>query len=110
MENPIEQKSESGEHTPKREEILAILGKYAENYTITREESDEQGPYLIEITVTGEAGAVTEYHFRRKGIFSNRNESSATTIYVVYFENGIPVGGNDIDNYDDKTGKWSGGE
>ena len=42
----------------------------------------------------------------RKGIFSNHNESLETTIHVVYFENGIPVGGHDIANYNSETGEW----
>ena len=95
------------ERIPAREEILDIIGRHEEKYTVGRELFDEKGLYLLEIKVEGkETTETTEYQYMRKGIFSNHNESLETTIHVVYFENGIPVGGHDIANYNSETGEW----
>ena len=59
----------------------------------------------LRLKLKGEETA--EYQYMRKGIFPNHNESLETTIHVVYFENGIPVGGHDIANYNSETGEWS---
>ena len=95
------------ERIPTREEILDVIGRHAEKYTVGRELFDEKGLYLFEIKVEGkETTEITEYQYMRKGIFPNHNESLETTIHVVYFENGIPVGGHDIANYNSETGEW----
>jgi len=104
----MENKFEKGpEKILTKEEVLEIISRFAENIIPVRELSDEQGLYLLEVSVPSEkVGEVTQYEYMRKGKFPNNNESLLTVIHVVYYENGIPVGGNDIANYNSETGEW----
>ena len=95
------------ERIPTREEILDIIVRHEEKYTVGRELFDEKGLYLLEIKVeVKEAGETIEYQYIRKGEFPNKVASLGTTINILYFENGIPVGGHDIANYNSETGEW----
>ena len=41
----------------------------------------------------------------RKGRFG-KNQSSDTSIYIVYYQNGVPTGGNIVAIYNPKTEEW----
>ena len=97
------------EHTEKpltKEEVIAALDRHVQNYTVQRELSDAEGVYIFEVIIPGEKeGEVTEYTYQRKGVFGT-NQSSTTTVSVAYYEDGMPVGGKTLANYDEKTGLW----
>ncbi|OHA17826.1 MAG: hypothetical protein A2836_03160 [Candidatus Taylorbacteria bacterium RIFCSPHIGHO2_01_FULL_45_63] len=90
-----------------KEEVMEAISRFAENATLVRELSDEQGLYLLEAKVEGEnSGETTQYEYMRKGRFPNHNEASETAIYKVYYENEIPVGGDKVAVYKSETGEW----
>ena len=102
----IEGAPESSEHILSRSEVITALERHVKNYTIERELSDDKGLYLIEATIAGEKpGETTEYRYQRKGRLGKMNQLE-TTIAVVYYEDGIPTGGNDLATYDEGTGLW----
>jgi len=71
----------------------------------TRELADECGPYLLEAEVNdSEAGGMVQYAFRRAGTY-REFQTRVTTIEVVYYKNGIPVGGKTVANF--VNGKWN---
>ena len=51
MENSIEN---AHEQVPSKELVLEIIGGFAENAEVVREESDELGVYLLDAKVWGE--------------------------------------------------------
>jgi hypothetical protein len=108
MEGPGPSRQErSVESIPTKEEVLLEIAKHCENPTIKRELSDEKGVYLLEAEVPGEKpGETTEYIYQRKGEFSNGSKAEETIINVAYFEDGIPVGGQSVAEYDPKTKAW----
>ena len=86
---------------------MEVISRFAENTTFIRELSDEQGLYLLEVKIEGEnPGETIQYEYMRKGRFPDGNQSSGTVIHKVYYENGIPIGGHDVANYDSETGEW----
>ncbi len=90
-----------------REEVLKAISEHVEGYTLSRELSDEKGVYLREVEVAGEKeGEVTEYQYMRKGRHSNHNESDQTAISVIYYRDGVPVGGERIAVFSEETGEW----
>jgi len=90
---------ESPENILTREDILREMSRFVEGVDISRELSDSQGIYLLEIVTPGEKpGETIEYQYFRKGKFSNHIQSSETCIYKVYFEDGIPVGSETLWN------------
>jgi hypothetical protein len=104
---PVSRQETSAEHIPSREEGLSEIGKHCENPTIKRELRDEQGLYLLEAEVPGAAsGETTEYIYQRKGKFPNGSDAKETIINVVYLEDGIPVGGHSVAEYDSATKNW----
>ena len=96
------------ERIPTREEILDIIGRHAEKYTVGRELFDGKGLYLLEIKVeVKEAGETIEYQYIRKGEFPNKVASLGTTINVLYFDkDGIPCTSNTIAVYNNQTEEW----
>jgi hypothetical protein len=83
---------ENSENILTREDILREMSRFIEGVDVSRELSDNQGIYLLEIVTPGERpGETTEYQYFRKGKFPNHIQSSETCIYKVYFEDGIPV-------------------
>ncbi len=89
------------------QEVLDALSQYIEGYTLGRELSDEQGVYLREVERTGENGGETiEYQYMRKGNHGRQNVSTETAISVIYYENGMPVGGNRVAILNEETGEW----
>lgn len=102
MENFAEK---TPERIPDRVEILEVISRFCENPTVVRELSDDLGIYLLEVSVSGENPSETiNYEYRRKGVFPNHNESTETVIHKVYYENGTPVGGENV--ADLKNGNW----
>lgn len=72
----------------------------------TDERSDADGVWLLEIQVEGpKPGEVTEYTYRRAGTFG-RNKHARTTVEAVFYEDGIPVGGETVGNF--IRGVWVG--
>jgi hypothetical protein len=89
------------------EQILEALSQHAEGFTLSRELSDEKGVYLREIEVVGEnEGEVIEYQYMRKGVHPNNNVSDVTTISRIYYQDGVPVGGDKVATFNEETGEW----
>jgi hypothetical protein len=89
------------------EQVLEALSRFAEGFALGRELSDEKGVYLREIEKPGEnAGETIEYQYMRKGNHGRQNVSSETAISVIYYENGMPVGGDRIAIFSEETGEW----
>lgn len=104
LENQFEGKAEK---IPTREEVLEIIKGFAEQTQFVRELSDDKGLYLLENSMQGKnEGETIQYEYIRKGRFPNHNESSVTSIEVVYYENGIPYDGNTIATFDEEDGLW----
>lgn len=110
MEQPPQPRNIEGkeEKILSSQEVLNALSIYAEGCTPTRELSDEKGVYLLEVEIAGEReGEKTEYQYKRKGIHSNQNTSSeGSVISAIYYQDGIPVGGEKVAILDEQTGEW----
>lgn len=91
-----------------REQVLeALLRHVVGEYTVTVDESDAKGIYLLEMTVACEnPGETTVYRYQRKGRFGKNQQSVTTVIQVCYLENGEPVGGYNLSTFDERTGAW----
>jgi hypothetical protein len=95
------------ESIPTKEEILLEIAKHCENPTVKRELSDEKGVYLLEAEIAGsQPGETTEYIYQRKGEFPNGSKALETIINVTYFQDGVPIGGNSIAEYNPETKTW----
>ena len=104
MENSFERKQE---RILTREEVIEVISRYVENFTLVRELTDEQGLYLLEAQIDGKEKRETiQYMYMRKGRFPNHNETAETAINVVYYQDGIPVGGDNVAVFNDETGEW----
>ncbi len=89
------------------EEVLAAIAEHDEGFTLGRELSDEQGVYLREVVIQGEAeGETTEYIYMRKGRHGSNIESSETVIRKMTFQDGIPVSQERVATLDEETGEW----
>lgn len=66
---------------------------------------DEKGIYLHEIAVVGIAGERAVFSYRRFGNFP-KSKASNTLIDVVYYRNGVVIGGHTLTNYNEETGVW----
>ena len=103
---PQAQAEKGPERIPSREEVLAIIGRFAEGAVVVKERSDEQGLYLLEAEVKGEKpGETTEYSYMRKGEFGN-NSSQATKVNAVFYADGMPISGDSLAICDPETGEW----
>jgi hypothetical protein len=73
---------------------------------ITREESDEQGLYFLEVSLSRKPGEDrTEYAYTRRGDFPGNIGSIETTLQVIYYdEYDVPTGGDTVADYRD--GMW----
>ncbi|KKP64942.1 MAG: hypothetical protein UR62_C0003G0021 [Candidatus Nomurabacteria bacterium GW2011_GWF2_35_12] len=102
-QNPLEK---GPEKILTKEEVLRVISRFLENSTVTRELSDDKGLYLLETQVAEEEQKeIIEYQYMRKGRFG-KNQSSDTSIYIVYYQNGVPTGGNIVAIYNPKTEEW----
>jgi len=100
----MEQAERGPERIPTKEEVMEIIGRFAEGAPVTREISDEQGLVLLEVDVKGEGpGEVTQYAYLRVGEYPS-HKIKDTTIYVLHYQDGIPVGGHNI--FVLKSGEW----
>lgn len=104
----MENSPEKGpERIPTKEEVLDIINHHVEGAVLVRELHDEQGLYLLEMKVTDkEEGEFSEYLYMRKGNHPNQNETMTTNISVIFYEHGIPVGGNNIAEFIPESGLW----
>jgi hypothetical protein len=109
MENSFEKR---GEKIHTKEEILSVLARLEvpADATVERELSDEQGITMFDVTIEGKnEGETIGYEYIRKGGHSggsSHNGTLVTGIDVVYYENGIPTGGDRVAEYDEQTGEW----
>jgi hypothetical protein len=89
------------------QEVLDAISQFAEGYTPGRELSDEKGVYLREVELEGEkAGETIEYQYMRKGNHGKQNASTETAISVIYYDDGMPVGGQRVAILNEETGEW----
>lgn len=87
-------------------EVMEIISRFVENPTLTRELSDNDGLYLLEAEVPGkEPGETIEYQYMRKGRFG-KNQSTETSLYVAYYQDGMPIGGEKVAFYDSELNQW----
>lgn len=103
----IDDEEQGRERVLTKDEVIGALEQHVKNYVVQRELSDDNGIYLLELTVAGEKpGEMTEYTYQRKGKFGGL-ETTTTGISVAFYEDGIPVGGNTIADYNEITGQWT---
>jgi hypothetical protein len=94
------------ERIPTRAEVVERITRYNESAVVTRERSDAEGLYLLEADAPGgTASEVTQYAYMRKGQFDT-HQTAETTLSIVYYEDGVPVGGNNLAGYRSETGEW----
>ncbi len=86
---------------------MEVISRYTENAELVHELSDEKGLYLLEVKTEGKKpGEVIQYEYMRKGRFPNQNEASETSIEVMYYQDGNPIGGDTIAKFNEATGEW----
>ena len=104
----MENKFERGfERIPTKEEILEIIGRHSENYIVERELSDEQGIYLLEVSVQDpKTGNRTEYCYVRKGRYAGNCEASETEIHAIFYDGDTPKSGVKISTFITESGQW----
>lgn len=73
------------------------------DFEISRSLENEDGLYILEVQTKDEAGDIVQYNYIREGKYLE-GSSSETVIDVVFFSDGIPVGGHSIKKY--KGGVW----
>ncbi len=104
MKNPFEK---SPERIPNGQDVMELIRTYAENATLVRELSDEQGLYLLEAKVEGDKpGEVIQYEYMRKGRHPNQHHEAKTSICIMHYQGDRAVGGSTIAVYDSATGEW----
>ncbi len=90
-----------------KEEVLATIGRFTEGKEITREESDEHGLTVLEVTVEGGEGKTTEYQYTRKGrVLGGGAIEGVTSINVYAYEDGMPTGTEVVSTFNEETGAW----
>jgi hypothetical protein len=90
-----------------KEEVMRVMSRFLENPVLTRELSNAQGLYLLEVQVNGkEPGEVIEYQYMRKGAFPNQNREVETSICAYYYQDGVPISGETIAVYKSETNEW----
>jgi hypothetical protein len=103
MENPFEK---IPERVPTKEDVLNFISRFAENFAVEDERSDNQGIYSLKARVENkESGEIAEYYYTRKGDFG-KNQSSETIIHVVYYKNGEMISGENLATYNPGTNEW----
>ncbi len=107
------------EPSPEGSEEIAIVDRirswievHGEKYTIRREESDENGVYLLELEIEGEKeGETIEYSYRRRRgpseSASGRDiKTMGTRIDAFTFQDGEPLSGEMIALFNEETKEW----
>ncbi|MFA5791437.1 MAG: hypothetical protein WC884_00145 [Candidatus Paceibacterota bacterium] len=98
----------SPDHILSREEVIEVLSRYAERGVITRELSNEDGIYLLEMTTEGpQVGETTEFTYRRMGTYPNKIQSPETLIEAAYYQDGFPISADTLATYNPQTGTWT---
>jgi hypothetical protein len=94
------EKQQNEENLPKldKEKILEIVQQHNEGLSFEegRESSDENGVWFLEVISTepDSDGYIREYTYSRKSI--RTGEDLPERIYLTYYEDGIPVTGENI--------------
>ncbi len=107
--NKIEDKENAPEKFPTKEEIFEFIRTAfeKENLVVVREESNTEGLYLIDVKSEETAdGEVAQYEYMRKGNFGDLGGAIETAIYVTYYQDEIPIGGEKVAVYDHESGNW----
>ncbi len=93
------------EHIPTEEKVNKLLRQLiGKEYSLSDKREDAEGLYLYEVIVPGEVeGRYAVYAYWRKGDHPGV-QTTETEIKIIYFENGIPVSGDDAARYID--GGW----
>lgn len=96
---------ESGpEKHPTEREVLNIFESLIQGeFVVERSLEDENGLYLLEVQTVDEAGDKVLYTYMRAGEYQE-GSSADTAIAVIFYSDGIPVGGHAIQKYRD--GAW----
>jgi len=95
------------EGIPTKEEVLAVISRYAEGAPIVRELSDGRGLYLLEVEIKGkEPGETIQHVYIREGEFPDGNASLETSIHEVTFQDGVAIGGSSVAVYSPETREW----
>jgi len=92
-----------------REEVLSLISKHAEQFTVTDERRDEAGVYYLETQtpeVADKPGHYTSYIYQRKGKFERNAVSRTTTLEAIYYADGRHVEGDIISELDPDTNEW----
>ncbi len=109
MENSFEKKAEKI-HT--KEEVVAVLSRLGvpQDATVEREVSDEKGITMFDIVIEGKnEGETIGYEYIRKGGHTGEkghNGTLVTGIDVVYYENGMPTGGDRVAEFNEEADEW----
>jgi hypothetical protein len=109
MINPFETQLE---RIPTKDEVLEVVLRCTKGAEVvpefTREKYDERGLYLHEVRVNGDKeGDYVEYLYLRKGEYPDGNATTATGVSIIYYEDGIPVGGKNLEEYNEQTDEWT---
>jgi hypothetical protein len=98
----ITEKGETEEQAPERiptlEEVFSIIKSLTEKETTeVRRLEDEDGVYLLEVTVPGDTeNEVEEFGYMRKGNWGSKGKTTMTEIHLTYYTDGFPVGGKEV--------------
>ncbi len=107
MENEQNFFEKRGDRIFTKEEVLATIGRFTEGKEITREESDEHGLAVLEVTVEEGEGKTTEYQYTRKGrALGGGAIEGVTSVNVYSYEDGMPTGTEVVSTYNEETGEW----
>lgn len=86
------------EQFPSKEIVLDEINKHAEGLelNVTKELSDDTGIYFLEMVSENpdSEGYIREYTYSRKSL--KTEEDLPPKVYVAYFEDGMPVGGEEV--------------
>jgi hypothetical protein len=93
-------------HYPNLEEVLEIIHDYAKDAVLVRVNSDEHGPYAIEMSAIDSMGRKVIYSYIRKGTWADAGSTTCTVINVSYPSVGHGIEGEIIAEHDDETGEW----
>ena len=109
--SPLTSQESKDTQYPSSEAIKTQLERLSgkENLQIVRTLEDEKGIYLHEVISVDKEGDTELYSYRRSGIYK-ATQALTTSIDVEYFEGGLedgmPIGGKTLSEYDKDLGKW----
>ncbi len=104
-ENKLENKAE---HIPTKDEVMEVIGKCAEGASLVCEFYDDKGLIYLESKVeSGVDGEYNEIIYIRKGNHDGHAQSLDTAVQMIYYVDGIPVGGDKLFEYEAEKGEWN---